>query len=343
MKKNRLFLTVLMLVFIFASCKKDKVEPSFVDDYNAPLSEEKGTEHTGDFFPLNDGYSWNYTGREESTGQTVYSGPGVNETEPIDDSYDLFESYVAYAPVSVTLTSGTYSLYPLRDVYSESGYDYRYFEKASDAIYFRAYTAGGTEKFEVENAIFLKIPLVVGDSWEVHPSINLSAYEGADDLGLSLGEMEVAITSKTYVIGVETVDWTGGSADPVRLDERVEGIISVPFDEIDFTGKMVVNMQMTNSFYLLENVGIIKRDVNLAVKSTANITDTDGTYKITTNYTTVDELNLSAYNVKGIPAEVQIKVTNEKGALITSDNPIYRKVIEKSQKVIELVKRLSIH
>ena len=342
MKRISVLASILVVIISFASCKKDKVEPSFVDDYNAPLTEEKGTEHLGDYFPLAEGYSWNYSGREETVGESTISGGGYNETEPINEGYNI-SNYIKVNPLeSITLTSGNYNLYPIEESYDAYGYDYRYYEKTSDAVYCRAFKVDGSEILEVKNPVFIKKPLVVGDSWEIQPSISLETEMEVEDLDFSLGEGTSLIKCKIYVIGEESVSWNGQNALPVRLDERVEASFTFPVNEPGFSGKVEINVELMNIIYLLENVGMIKQEMAMTAKSSTNISAQGEKITAKVNFETEVDLSLDSYDVMGKAVKKSIKITDEEGKVLNiGDNPILNKINVKLQKACKIVSKLA--
>jgi len=339
MKKINLMILASATLLCIAGCKKDKVEPSFVNDYNAPLTEEKGVKYTGDYFPLEEGFYWNYSGNQQIIGEAKYYGGGYDETEPLNETGSLY-SYLAVKPLeTINLSSGTYSLYPVQESYVETGYELRYFEKTDTAIYFRAYGFDGSIN-EVNNPIFLKNPLVVGDSWIAQPSADLNTALAEDsDLGID-GEIKANITCKMYVIGSKDTIWNGQNISPIRLDELAEAQISIPVNEEDFTGKIDMDLKMTNILYLLENTGIVLQKMQMIIDIYAQATADGESFKMSLNAEYNGDLNLDSYNVSG-PTKNTIKITDNEGIkLNNAKNPIYQKTLDKSMKVLKTVKNV---
>jgi len=332
MKRISFLVPILAMLVSFASCKKDKVEPSFVDDYNAPLTEEKGTEHSGDFFPLDEGYYWDYSGYEEVIGEMKVSAPGINETEPIDESGNIHSYLVVNSLESINLTSGTHSVYPVRESYFVDGYSYRYFEKTDEAINFRAFNAGYGELTEVEDPLFIKIPLVVGDSWETQPSIDINSALSSDNLGLSTGEIDATIICKMYVIGKESISWDSQTVEPVRLDQIAEAKISIPFNEEGVSGKIDMNLKMTNILYLLENVGLIKQGLEMAMTINASLSAEGEKMTINMTVDSNGELNLDSHDVNGGTVKRSVKMSDNKGIELNLENEKLSKAINNIMK-----------
>ena len=330
------FLVLISAAIIFSSCKKED-SPSFVDDYNVDLTEEKGTEHTGDYFPLAEGYYWRYSVEQSVTGKMVITGGGYDETEPIDETENGYSEIYAGGIQSLELTTGTYQVYPLNE-----GYAYRYFEKNDDAIHFRAFTNGNGEIVEVKNSIFLKIPIVVGDSWETEPLIDALGMEEFDDMGFESSDAESTIKSKKYVIGKVSLSLNGEDVDPIRVDEVTEADAKMSFVEEGVSYNVELNNKMTNILYLLEDVGLVKQDLEMETKSTATINIEGQTITMKMDFNTEGEVTLDSYDLSGSAVKKSIKVTDIFGnELKVEGNPVLENAAKKVLKIANTLKKLS--
>lgn len=340
MKKFIFLVPILVLVIGITSCKKDD-SPSFVDDYSPNLTEEKGTEHSGDYFPVEEGYSWYYTGNQILTGEVKYSASGQSQTEPVNKSEPVYSSVLVESLTSVTLESGTYMLYPIYDNSGES-YAYRYFEKQGDGVYFKAFTSESGEIVEVKNPVFIKKPLVVGDSWETQPTVDLNSALGNSELDFVDGDIDANINCKMYVIGIENINWDGGSVSPIRLDQRAEANVSVPFNEDGTSGTINMNMKMTAILHLLENIGVIKQDTDMDMVINASISMEGQKFSINMDLNTKGILELETYDVTGSVTKSSIKITDKKGLELNIDDypEVYKKAINKSLEISKIVKKL---
>ncbi len=341
MKKISLLVPFLVILISIASCKKDD-SPSFVDDYSAPLTEEKGTEYNGDYFPLEEGYSWYYIGEEHATGEIKYSGGGQNQTQPVDETESVYSSILVEPLTSIALESGNYMLYPVKD-FAPTSYAYRYFEKKDDGVYFKAFTSEMGDTIEVKNPMFIKKPLIVGESWETQPSIDLNSMLTDNDFNLSGEEIEASISCKMYVIGTEDITWKSGNVSPIRLDQRSEASISIPLSDEEVTGKMDMNLKITSVIYLLENVGVIEQDMDMDMIVNASGSSGGQTGSINVNIKIKGDLILDTYDLSGSTAKNSIEVTDENGVVLNiKGNKTYEKVVERSLRVARLIKELSI-
>ena len=296
MKKTN-FLKILLIgltFFIILSCSKNDDIFSFVDGYEAPLTEEKGATYHGDFYPFTEVNYWKYSGYESVTGEMTMNYQGEKDTEPLNDSYYGTSTLVVDSPESIHLNSGTYSLYPVTETETanyETNYSVRYFEKATDAIYLRAIQLNYGDIIEVKNPVYLKIPLVVGDEWETQPEIDSENF--MEDEAIVSGDMNIDLKCKIYVIGKEITNWKGDNEETIRLDERAQAKAKMNVDEDGVRGSMSFDLQITLYLNYLEGVGLIrqKSDLSLTMKGsfsgegeklTLNMEmDSDGDYTLT--------------------------------------------------------------
>ncbi len=341
MKKISFLVPILVLLIGITSCKKDD-SPSFVDDYSPNLTEEKGTEHTGDYFPVEEGYSWYYTGNQILTGEVKYSAAGQSKTEPINESAPVYSSVLVEPLTSVTLESGTYMLYPVYDNSGES-YAYRYYEKNNDGVYFKAFTSELGEIVEVENPVFIKKPLVVGDSWEAQPTVDLNAGLGNGELDDFLdGDIDATINCKMYVIGIENINWNGGSVSPIRMDQRAEANVSVPFNQDGGSGTINMNLKMTAILHLLEDIGVIKQDTDMDMVINASVSMEGQKFSMNMDLNIKGLLELETYDVTGSVTKNSVKITDKNGLELNIDDypEVYKKVIKQSLEISKIIKKL---
>lgn len=336
MKKILALLFVAMIAF--TGCKKDDAEPSFVDTYDVTLTEEKGTEHYGNFYPIAEGYYWSYYGSQQVDGEMKISSGGQSMTEPLDQSGSTYGTLYVLPAQSVSLSTGTYSLFPIQ----ENGSISRYLEKTDDAVYTRAITSESGSIVEVKNPVFIKNPLVVGDSWEIEPTIDLDEMMSAADLsGMSMGSTDMTINCKLFVIGKENLAINGENIEAVRIDEAAEVDLSVPIEMSGASGTMSFNIEMTVILYLQENVGIVKQnlDMKMVVNGKISASGQSATIKITMD--TDGVLELDYYDFSGDYGSFKnaIKVTDNNGIEINvEDNEMYQQMVNKSLEVLKAVK-----
>jgi hypothetical protein len=340
MKKFSLLVPFMVLLITITSCKKED-SPSFVDDYNAPLTEEKGTEHNGDYFPLEEGYSWYYSGEEQAIGEMKISFPGENETEKINETMSIYSSVLVEPIESVTLESGNYMLYPVSDYYSTS-YSYRYFEKKTDGVYFKAFKSETGDVVEVKKPMFIKKPLIVGESWETQPSIDLNSMLTDSDLNFSEDEMEASISCKMYVIGLENITWKSEEVSPLRLDQRAEATVNMAFNEEGVSVKMNMNLKITSILYLLEDIGVIEQDIDMDMITNISMSAEGQSGSINMNVNVKGDLTLDTYDLSGSSVKNSVTITDKNGVeLNIAENETYKKAVEKSLRVAKYIKGLS--
>ncbi len=347
MKKSN-FLILLLPVIIFLvilSCKKDDDYFSFVDGYAAPLTEKQGTTYNGDYFPFNEVNYWKYSGYESVTGKVTMNYQGERDTESLDDSYSCTSELVVNTPKPVSLNSGTYTLYPVRETETvdyETTYTIRYFEKTTDAIYLRAIQLGHSDIIEVKNPVYLKIPLVVGDKWETQPEIDLENFmEEVVDIS---GDLDLEMRCKIYVIGKEIINWKGDNIETVRLDERAQAKAKMNVNEDGVKGSMSFDMQITLYLNHLEGVGLVSQKSSLSLSMTGSFSGEGEKLTFNMNLNSEGNYILSSYYFSG-EKSVSIKSEGEQKELKSrlpehTDNPTIQKKLEQCVEITDIIRKV---
>jgi len=323
------------LLLLNYSCEKDS--ESFVNDYNAPLTEAKGVKHEGNYFPLKDSFYWQWDGSERLKGKMSMTYNGQTQEEPMDETVQGYISYYVYAPEQISLTSGKYTVFPVEETSVVEGADSRstnYYENAEDAIYLRAIKLEDGNMVEVKNSLFLKKPLVVGDKWESRPTMNLEEY--FKDSGFEVDESKVDISGATYVIGKETLEGT----PTVRLDQRVEAKISMNYDEQGVKGTMTFDIKGTFNTNLLENTGVFRQKSNLTMTMSANISGNGEKMTMTMNLTSEGEYNLITNSPE---MKYQIEKKGLKNASMDEpENDLVKKQIKIGLRLAEVIQKIAL-
>jgi len=350
MKKSiRLFTVVFLILFAFVailtSCDKDDDIFAYVDGYDAPLTEVKGATHNGDYFPFIKANYWKYTGNENVTGEMTMNYQGEKETESLNDSYSCTSTMAVNTPVSVSLNSGTYTLYPVKETETvdyETSYITRYFEKSTDAIYLKAIQMDYGSIVEVKNPVYLKTPLVVGDRWETQPEIDMESMM-QEQVDFS-GDINLDMKCVIYVIGKEAMNWKGNNVETVRLDERAQAKAQINVEEDGVKGTMSFDMQIMLNLNYLEGVGLISQKSNLSLTMTGSFSG-EGE-KITINLDMDSEGNyiLSSYNFKNEKSTV-IKSEGEKSDFknrlpVLSDKPNIQNKLEGCIEISDIIQKV---
>lgn len=345
-KSNFLIILITGITFlVISSCNKDDDIFSFVDGYDAPLTEAKGTTHNGDYFPFNDVNYWKYTGRQSVTGEMTMNYQGEKDSESLDDSYSCTSTLTVNTPESMSLNSGTYSLYPVRETETvdyQTSYITRYFEKSSDAIYLRAIKMGSGSIIEVKNPVYLKIPLVVGERWETQPEIDMESLM-EDQVDIS-GDINMDMKCMLYVIGKEGMNWKGDNVETVRLDERAQAKASISVEEDGIKGTMSFDLQITLNLNYLEGVGLISQKSNLSLTMTGSFSGEGEKITLNIDMDTEGNYTLSSYYFNqgksaNIISEGEIKDLKNRLPELT-DNPKIQKKLERCLEITDIIQKV---
>jgi hypothetical protein len=332
-------LSVLFSLFaIISSCKKDKSE-SYVDDYSPKLTEEIGVEYTGDYFPIETGYSWTWDGTEKIEGTMVISGGGEKYEEPLDETINGSASRYIGSPEEIELETGTFTLYPAND----NDGTVRYFEKKSDAVYIRAISVNSSDPVEVKNPVFLRKPLVVGDKWETEPSVDMKKVLEKDSE--FTGDIDLDMKCMLFVVGMEDKKWKGDNVETVRLDERAEATATMDINESGVEGSMSILMQLTCKLNFLKDIGLTHQqsDYSLTMNGSFKSEGQKGTLSI--DMTSNGDYILDYYFIEGSSASLVNKPVIEKNAsgkfvVNVSKNQAINKQFEKALAVAEVIKKV---
>lgn len=236
---------------------------NFVFDYQPKLTEAEGTEYPGNFFPIGEGYTWRWDGYGSITGKIKVSGSGESSAEDLyTPNQPIYATTKVLPPENIILGGTDYFLYPLKEsAVMDSSITaiesiIRYYEMTDDAVYIRGIQAENGTIIKIEDPIFIKIPLVAGDSWETqpHPDFDeiLSSTDELDFSFCGAGTPSHAInaTSMVYVVGKEMKN----GYDTVRIDHRAQAIGTITIPNV---GTLDINVEITEILNLGENYGII--------------------------------------------------------------------------------------
>ncbi len=327
MRKFTFLALLLVTIILITSCRKDD-SPSFVDDYNVPLTEEKGTEYSGDYFPLGDGFTWDYIGLQGFYIDMKISGGGYGDTISSDAlEMEINNSLVCGPKETVNLSGFNYNVYPLNSLLSPIEQCY---EKTNDGVFLRALKISEGNYVEIENSILIKKPLIVGDSWEKSPSIKLDTAETTQNMDVTTGKLEGSAKCKVFVIGKETIYMEGGDVNPIRLDEVAEANFKASITEEDASGEISINIKFVNKLYLLEDVGLVKQDLEIENNTTVSATMNDEKVSMKLNFDTKLSAMLESYDFSGTSVKSLIKATDNKGNVFEiKGNPMLEKAVEK--------------
>jgi len=266
MKKLGISLIILttVLVMFLTDCASKKSNPvSFVDDYSVTLTEEEGTTYAGDYFPIEEGYTCNYSGNANMDIRMEIPG-----SAPLEETTDApaLGMLKVLALCSIPLPSGAIPLYPIVDLTDMEGQivadTSRFFMKDAQAVYIKALKMSDGSYMEVENPIYIKSELVVGDSWETAPKLDMTKLL-ANEMGETGNQANIDLKAKAkfFVVGNESISLPIGTRNAMRLEQA---------NEIDMIGDMFIEgitvdvditAELATIYHMIPDTGIVHQNV----------------------------------------------------------------------------------
>jgi hypothetical protein len=280
------------LFVVLTGCKDDsnpvtQSKSTYLDGYNVNLTEAKGTTYTGNYFPLNVGDVSNYSGEQTVTTTTVI--PGYPQDGPTTQTTAIVGMVKVLPKRLIQLSSGKYLLYPVVDYtgasYTSASYDTsRFFMKDTAAVYIKAIKMADGSFYEVTNPMFIKSKLVVGDSWETAPQIDMTKLL-ASNTGIQ-SNLTMNARAKFFVVGGEIVSLTSGSRFLVRLEQASDISMSGPITESGTTFNIDMTGQFATVYHMIADTGIVHQNMtgNMNIKMTSGAESAT----ITINYSKCD-------------------------------------------------------
>jgi hypothetical protein len=246
--------------------KDEKSNPfSLVDNYRVNPVEAEGTVYSGDFFPIKAGYECNYSGY--ATVSVSIKEEDINET--MDGPALGMLKVLALRPIP--LPGGTVDLYPIVDL-SSMEFDMesevtadtsRFFMKDAQAVYIKALKLSDGSYMEVKNPIYIKSKLVVGDSWETAPKMDMTKLLSSE-LGVSgsASNLDLDAKAKFFVVGEEEVTLPVGKRTGIRVDHvsviSLTGNLSVE----GISARVNVSGKLVTVYHMIADTGIVKQVVS---------------------------------------------------------------------------------
>ncbi|MGD0338639.1 MAG: hypothetical protein ABSB78_07595 [Bacteroidota bacterium] len=267
-----LILLAIGTVIFFIGCKKggESSPVSYVDGYTVDLTEGKGTTYTGDFFPIREGYTCNYSGSASIYVKMVI--PGNNPIENTSNTPAVGMLKVL-ALRNIPLPSGTIPLYPIVDMTDMSGQvvndTSRFFMKDTQAVYVKALRLSSGEYMEVSNPLYIKSRLVVGDSWETAPTLDMTKLI-ASETG-SISNVSLDARAKFFVVGKENISLPIGTRNAMRMEQANDISMTGTIISEGTTIDMNMTAQLATVYHLIADTGIVHQNTTgpLEMKLTA--------------------------------------------------------------------------
>ena len=91
----------------------------------------------------------------------------------------------------------------------------------------------------------------------------LNNLEGVEDA-------DVDGASANYIVGKESINWEGESQDAIRFDIVAEFTMTYIQEIMGVSLKCVLNMELVEKHYLIENIGMVKSSANYIIDQTAS-------------------------------------------------------------------------
>ena len=257
-----------LIIFLVGCKKNEQSNPvSYVDSYTVTLTDPKGTTYAGDYFPIVQGYTCNYSGYTNIQSTTEILGFPSESDSTVGPTTGMLK---VLPLCNIPLSSGTIPLYPIIDETNMQGQvtadTSRFFMKDSQAVYIKAIKLSDGRYSEVTNPIFIKSRLVVGDSWEATPQINLVELLSSDpDLSDIQSNLTIDETSKIFVVGKETISLPIGIRNTVRLEQAddisMTGTITTTSEGQYMAFNTVLNAKLATVYNMIADTGIAYQNV----------------------------------------------------------------------------------
>ena len=265
MKRVTIGLMILSLLFLWfvTGCSKDDDNPvSYVDNYEKEVvyKETLGTTHTGDYFPLIPYRKINFSGYMNAV--TSIQIPGFGTLQDTTDE-NIYGSQLVLEQIPVSLPSGTLSLYPIVETMDMTTDTSRFFMKGDTAVYIKAIKVDDGEYLEVEDPVFVKNNLVVGDSWKSAPRVDLTKkmQDVMNEDESTVSSLTMNGEAKFFVIGEESIDLPVGTRMAVRLEQANDMVISGQMTDEDGTADLNVDAKLAIEYHVIADTGVVHQNM----------------------------------------------------------------------------------
>jgi hypothetical protein len=265
------FITVVAIAVMITAlalvpgCKKDGgSDPvSYVDGYTVNLTEGKGTTYAGDFFPIREGYVCNYSGYASM--KTTLTIPGYSPYESTTNEPAIGMLKVL-AIRTIPLPSGAIPLYPVVDMTEMSGQvvddTSRFFMKDTQAVYIKALKLASGKYMGVDNPVFIKSRLVVGDAWETAPRLDMTKLLQNEAPGSGVAStITMNARAKFFVVGMENIALPIGTRSAMRLEQANDITMNGTVVAEGVTCGLTMTAQLAVVYHLIADTGIVHQNV----------------------------------------------------------------------------------
>ncbi len=328
---------ILFLISILISCSEDdESNPlSFIDGYSVSLTEPKGTTYSGDFFPLNEGHTLNYSGAVDMLTQLSVPGEEPSEESTVAPTIGMLK---VLAQQNIPLQSGTIPLYPIVDLTEIEGDisadTSRYFDKDEEAVYVKAIKMSDGSYLEVENPVYIKSSLVVGESWETAPQLDMTQLFSSEFGETS--DMSLDAESKFFVVGHEMIYLPIGEKWAMRMEQANDITMKGTLYFYGSAIKLTVTSKLATVYHLLADTGVVHQNTTGTITMKMTFEGETISIKTTINQS---ELNLTSFGDDGFLNTKAFVLNDQRMELpqLTSSNTRFN---QKARKMVLQLSRL---
>lgn len=318
---NTFLALIIGAVTSIMGCKNDGGPVSPVDQHVVTLTEPKGTAYTGDFFPLEEGHTCYYSGNANMRTKIVI--PGEN---PVDRTTNVAATGMlkVLALQNIPLGNRTIQLYPLESRTEMQGQVVddvsQFMFKDSQAVYIKAVRLTDGKYLEVVNPVYIKSRLVVGDSWETAPRLDMASLL-ASTLNLSgiTANLSLIARAKFFVAGHESITLPIGTRYAMRLEEATDLTISGGFTFEGHTGTINVTSQLVVIYHLIADTGIVHQNMTGPLNMTISADGQTATVSININ-----SIELKMTSVSGTSDDHLTPSSLSKNILSDDQKPVFK-------------------
>ena len=339
-----IILTIGSIILLVGCKKDDQSNPvSYVDGYTVNLTENKGTTYTGNFFPIVQGYTCNYSGSANIQTTIAITGYPSQQDSTVTPTTGMLK---VLALCYIPLSSGAIQLYPIVDETNMQGIitadTSRFFMKDTQAVYVKAIKLSDGSYLEVINPVFIKSKLVVGDSWETAPEIDMTKLLSIEsDLSGVQSNLSLNADAKLFVVGKETVTLPIGIRNTVRLEQAndisLSGSITVTSEGTPVTFNLTMNAKLAVVYNMIADTGIVYQNVTGPLNMNLSAQGITMTISMNINECELGLVSLSGNNVTLSKSTVSTKQP------LTFNTATEKKLWNVSQAIIKVItKRLSL-
>jgi hypothetical protein len=237
------------------------------------LTESEGTTYVGDFFPIEEGYTCNYSGSVDMLTKITVPGSEPIEQPTIAPSLGMLK---VLAVRNIPLGSGMIPLYPIVDLTDMQGQivadTSRFFDKDAEAVYVKAIKMSDGSYLEVSDPVYIKSSLVVGESWNTAPKMDMTdLLAGELEEDITVSNMNLNAKSKFFVVGHEMISIPLGMRWAMRMEQATDVTMTGTIFTEGISVAMKVTAKLANIYHIIADTGIVHQNTTgpLVMKMTA--------------------------------------------------------------------------